>query len=224
VQGSIAAGALLIGGFIWGLIHQRRVRRRDAGRLRERLARDLHDEIGSNLGSIALISAYASQDDATPESMRADLVEVQTIARESADSMRDMVRLISRRSDRESEEWSAVVQGLARRLLRGIDLDIQFDADSPSLETRRELYLFIKEVLHNIATHSRAKHVRLHTRRNRDRMTVEISDDGIGFDPAGPSAGHGLSNLRERATTLHGELHIQSEPGHGTRITLTLPE
>jgi signal transduction histidine kinase len=55
-------------------------------------------------------------------------------------------------------------------------------------------------------------------------MTVEISDDGIGFDPAGPSAGHGLSNLRERATTLHGELHIQSEPGHGTRITLTLPE
>jgi signal transduction histidine kinase len=116
------------------------------------------------------------------------------------------------------------VQGLARRLLRGIDLDIQFDADSPSLETRRELYLFIKEVLHNIATHSRAKHVRLHTRRNRDRMTVEISDDGIGFDPAGPSAGHGLSNLRERATTLHGELHIQSEPGHGTRITLTLPE
>ena len=224
VRGSIAAGALLIGGFIWGLIHQRRVRRRDAERLRERLARDLHDEIGSNLGSIALISAYASQDDATPESMRADLVEVQTIARESADSMRDMVRLISRRSDRESEEWSAVVQGLARRLLRGIDLDIQLAADSPSLETRRELYLFIKEVLHNIATHSRAKHVRLHTRRNRDRMTVEISDDGIGFDPAGPSTGHGLSNLRERAATLHGELHIQSQPGHGTRITLTLPE
>lgn len=224
VHGSIVAGGLLIGGFIWGLIHQRRVRRRDAERLRERLARDLHDEIGSNLGSIALISAYASQDDATPESMRADLVEVQTIARESADSMRDMVRLISRRSDRESEEWSAVVQGLARRLLRGIDLDIQLDADSPSLETRRELYLFIKEVLHNIATHARATHVHLHTRRSRDQMTVEISDDGIGFEPAAPSTGHGLSNLRERAATLHGELHIRSQPGHGTRITLTLPE
>jgi signal transduction histidine kinase len=211
---------LLIGGFIWGLIHQRRVRRRDAERLRERLARDLHDEIGSNLGSIALISAYASQDDATPESMRADLVEVQTIARESADSMRDMVRLISRRSDRGSEEWSAVVQGLARRLLRGTDLDIQLNADSPSLETRRELYLFIKEVLHNIAAHSGARHVRLHT----SRMTIEVSDDGIGFDPAAPSTGHGLSNLRERAATLNGELHIQSEPGQGTRITLTLPE
>ena len=224
VHGSIAAGVLLISGFIWGLIHQRRVRRRDAERLRERLARDLHDEIGSNLGSIALISAYASQDDATPESMRADLVEVQTIARESADSMRDMVRLISRRSDRESEEWSGVVRGLARRLLRGIDLDIRLDADSPSLEARRELYLFIKEVFHNIATHSRATHVHLHTRRSRDQMTVDISDDGIGFEPTDPSTGHGLSNLRERAAMLHGELHIQSQPGHGTRITLTLPE
>lgn len=224
VHGSITAGGLLIGGFIWGLIHQRRVRRRDAERLRERLARDLHDDIGSNLGSIALISAYASQDDATPDSMRADLIEVQTIARETADSMRDMVRLISHRSDRESEEWSAVVQELARRLLRGIDLDIKLDADSPSLETRRELYLFIKEVLHNIVVHARATHVHLHTRRSRDQMTVDISDDGIGFDPAGFSIGHGLSNLRERAATLHGELQIQSEPGHGTRITLILPE
>jgi signal transduction histidine kinase len=183
----------------------------------------LHDEIGSNLGSIALISAYASQDDATPESMRADLVEVQTIARESADSMRDMVRLISRRGDRESEEWSAVLHGLAQRLLRGIDMDIQLHADSPSLETRRELYLFIKEVLHNIATHSRAKHVRLHTSQNRGRMNVEISDDGIGFDPSDQSSGHGLSNLRERAATLRAELNIQSEPGKGTRVNLILP-
>lgn len=223
VHGSIAAGGVLIGGFIWGLIHQRRVRRRDAERLRERLARDLHDEIGSNLGSIALISAYASQDDATPESMRADLVEVQTIARESADSMRDMVRLISRRGDRESEEWSAVVQGLARRLLRGTELDIQLNAGSPSLENRRELYLFIKESLHNIAVHSRATHVRLHTQHTRGRMMVEIIDNGIGFDPAAPSSGHGLSNLRERAAALRAGLHIHSESGKGTRITLTLP-
>lgn len=223
VHGSIGAGALLFGGFIWGLIHQRRVRRRDAERLRERLARDLHDEIGSNLGSIALISAYASQDDATVESMRADLVEVQTIARESADSMRDMVRLISPRGRSESEEWNAVVQGLARRLLRGVALDLQLDAASPSLEIRRELYLFIKEVLHNIASHAHASHVSLHIRRNPGRMTVEIRDDGCGFDTQAQFSGHGLSNLRERAATLRGELRIESGPGVGTRITLSLP-
>ena len=223
VNGSIAAGGLLVAGLLWGLVHQHRVRRRDAERLRERLARDLHDEIGSNLGSIALISAYASQDDATPESMRADLVEVQTIARESADSMRDMVRLISPRGRRESEEWSAVVHGLARRLLRGVKMDIQLDASSPSLEIRRELYLFIKEVLHNVASHARASHVSLHVQQNQGRMTVQISDDGLGFDPSNQSSGHGLSNLRERATTLHADLVIHSQPGQGTRITLTLP-
>lgn len=223
VHGSTAAGVLLMGGFVWGLIHQHRARRRDAERLRERLARDLHDEIGSNLGSIALISAYASQDDATPESMRADLAEVQTIARESADSMRDMVRLISPRAEREAEEWNAVVHGLARRLLRGVEMDIQLDAASPSIENRRELYLFIKEVLHNIATHARASHVHLHMSRAPGRMTVEFRDDGIGFVPAAPHTGHGLSNLRERAANLRASLDIQSEPGKGTRITLTLP-
>jgi signal transduction histidine kinase len=54
-------------------------------------------------------------------------------------------------------------------------------------------------------------------------MNVEISDDGIGFDPSNQSSGHGLSNLRERAATLRAKLNIQSEPGKGTRITLTLP-
>ena len=223
VHGSIAASALLMGAFAWGIVHQRRARRRDAERLRERLARDLHDEIGSNLGSIALISAYAAQDDSTLESMRADLTEVQSIARESADSMRDMVRLLSPRKDRESEEWRAVLEGLSRRLLRGTEVAIQLDSESPSLETRRQLYLFIKEVLHNIAKHARAAHVRLHTQQNRGQMIVEISDDGLGFDPSDPRIGHGLSNLRERASSMRGILDIQSKPGQGTRITLTLP-
>jgi len=137
--------------------------------------------------------------------------------------MRDMVRLISRRDDRDSEQWSAVVHGLTRRLLRGIEADVQLHAETPGLETRRELYLFIKEVLHNIATHSRATHVRLHTHHNRSRMIIEIIDDGIGFDSSAESSGHGLSNLRERAATLRAELNIQSESGKGTRVTLTLP-
>ena len=54
-------------------------------------------------------------------------------------------------------------------------------------------------------------------------MTVQISDDGLGFDPRNQSSGHGLSNLRERATTLHADLVIHSQPGQGTLITLTLP-
>jgi signal transduction histidine kinase len=107
--------------------------------------------------------------------------------------------------------------------LRGIEADVQLQAETPGLETRRELYLFIKEVLHNIATHSRATHVCIHTHQNRSSMIIEISDDGIGFNPSAQSSGHGLSNLRERAATLKAELNIQSELGKGTRVTLTLP-
>lgn len=227
VNGSIAAGGLLVAGLLWGLVHQHRVRRRDAERLRERLARDLHDEIGSNLGSIALISAYASQDDATPESMRADLVEVQTIARESADSMRDMVQLMSPRRSGEDSEWLTVLRSLATRLLRGtgmtLDIQLQPTGPPPDIDTRRQIYLFCKEALHNAAKHSQAHTLRFSIETVNHRHRITISDDGIGFDTASPQPGHGLSNLRERATTLHADLVIHSQPGQGTRITLSLP-
>jgi signal transduction histidine kinase len=222
LRGSIGGSLLISLLAATTLIRQSRNRRRDAQRIRERLARDLHDEIGSNLGSIALISAFASQEDASPESVRTDLAEVQRIARESADFMREMLRLISPRSEQRGADWLAVLHTLAQRLLRGITLDIQLTAVVPDLETRRELYLFIKEVLHNIATHARARNVSFHITQSDKRMKVEISDDGIGFDPSSEHAGHGLSNLRERASNMRGLLQIQSQPGQGTRITLSL--
>jgi signal transduction histidine kinase len=223
LRGTIGSSVVLSLLAATALIRQSHNRRRDAERLRERLARDLHDEIGSNLGSIALISAFASQEDSSPESVRKDLAEVQRIARESAESMREMVRLISPRGERQDDDWLAVLRTLAQRLLRGITSDIQLTASVPDLEARRELYLFIKEVLHNIATHARAKNVRFHITQSNNRLHVEIGDDGIGFDPSFAHTGHGLSNLRERAATMGGLLHIQSQPGHGTRITLSLP-
>jgi signal transduction histidine kinase len=227
VNGSIAAGGLLVAGLLWGLIHQHRVRRRDAERLRERLARDLHDEIGSNLGSIALISAFATQDDATPGTMRDDLIEVQRIARETADSMRDMVQLMSPRHSGEDSEWLTVLRSLATRLLRGtsIALDIQLHPTGPppDIDTRRQLYLFCKEALHNAAKHSQARTLRFSIETMNHRHHITISDDGLGFDPTASHTGHGLSNLRERAITLQADFNLQSQTGQGTCITLILP-
>lgn len=223
LRGTIGGSVLLSLVAATTLIRQSRNRKRDAQRIRDRLARDLHDEIGSNLGSIALISAFASQEDASPESVRTDLVEVQRIARESADFMREMLRLISPRGEQQDADWVAVLHNLARRLLRGIATDIQLAANTPSLETRRELYLFIKEVLHNISTHAHAQNVRFHITQSDKRINVEITDDGVGFDPSAKHAGHGLSNLRERAATMNALLNIQSKLGQGTIITLSVP-
>jgi signal transduction histidine kinase len=208
------------------LWRQWRERRRDALRLQEKLARDLHDEIGSNLGSITLICSIASQPDATQESLKADIADIERVAAETADSMRDMVRLISPRQSDQDTDWIGVLHTLTERLLRGHTLDCALPAapltSEPDIATRRELYLFCKEVLHNISRHAQATRVRFHLLPTATGLRIEIRDNGCGFDTTQNASGHGLGNLRERAATIKAHLDIVSKPGEGTAITLDL--
>ncbi len=222
--GSVGGIALLSGVLLW---RQQRIRKRDAQRLHDKLARDLHDEIGSNLGSITLICSIAAQGDATPDSMRADINEIERVAAETADSMRDMVDLISTRRSEAEHDWLDVLNRLTERLLRSHTLDCALPAApltlEPDIETRRELYLFCKEVLHNISRHAHATRVRFHLTPNAEGLRIEVADNGVGFDTTQAASGHGLSNLRERATVMKAGLQILSSPSGGTSITLDLP-
>lgn len=222
--GSVGGIALLSGVLLW---RQKRQRKRDAQRLHDKLARDLHDEIGSNLGSITLICSFAAQADATPEAMRADIHEIERVAAETADSMRDMVDLISTRRSEAEHDWLDVLNRLTERLLRSHTLDCALPAApltlEPDIETRRELYLFCKEVLHNISRHAHATHVRFHLTPTAEGLRIEVTDNGEGFDTAQSASGHGLSNLRERATVMKAGLKILSSPSAGTSITLDVP-
>jgi signal transduction histidine kinase len=78
-------------------------------------------------------------------------------------------------------------------------------------------------VLHNIARHAQATRARFHLTPNAEGLRIEITDNGAGFDIAQAASGHGLSNLRERATVMQASLRIVSTPGTGTSITLDLP-
>ncbi|MGV3660921.1 MAG: sensor histidine kinase [Prosthecobacter sp.] len=227
VYGSVGGAGgitLLFGLLLW---RQKRERRRDAQRLHDKLARDLHDEIGSNLGSITLICSFATQPDATPDSLKADIAEIERVAGETADSMRDMVDLISTRRSSAGKDWLGVLHSLTERLLRGVQLDCLLPAApltlEPDIETRRELYLFCKEVLHNTARHAQCTRVRFHLIPTPEGLRVEITDNGVGFDTSEASSGHGLSNLRERATALRAKLSLFSKPGEGTTIHLDVP-
>jgi len=229
-QRQLVLGSLSGAGFITMLSaimlwRQQRQRRLDAQRLHEKLARDLHDEIGSNLGSITLICSIANQPDATLDSIKTDITEIERVAAETADSMRDMVDLISTRRSEAESAWLDVLHRLTERLLRGMKLDCAIPVApltlEPDIETRRELYLFCKEVLHNIAKHAQATQVRFHLTPTAAGLHLEIRDNGVGFDLHAPSIGHGLSNLRERAAMLRATLRIESRPG--TKITLDVP-
>ncbi len=91
------------------------------------------------------------------------------------------------------------------------------------LETEQALYRVTQEALANVARHSRARRVDISLVYNSDSVQLSLSDDGCGFDASTKSYGMGLRSIRERVSSIHGTLQIQSAPGHGTRILIQAP-
>jgi signal transduction histidine kinase len=201
---------------------QRRARLREMEVLRQRIAQDLHDEIGSSLGSIALIAQDIRMDD--PQA-RDDLAEIKTIADESVAAMRDITRLIQ--SDRYgSDDLATLLRETASRLLRTIPHTLTVEAGTSSrklpVDRQRDLILMFKEALHNITRHAEATAVSIKLRQTHDALVLTVQDNGRGFDPAAATSGMGLTNLRRRAEKHQGRVDIVSTP-RGTTLTLTLP-
>lgn len=159
--------------------------------------------------------------------MRADLLKIERVARESADSMRDMVHLLSAKVEDGTADWLTVLADSARRAVPSADLDLRIRHDylprDPNLEVRREIYLFCKEGLHNASRHSGASRISLAVTPTREGIRIEISDNGCGFDTGRASAGHGLGNLRERAAIMKARMEIRSAPGNATSVILDVP-
>ncbi|QIF04367.1 ATP-binding protein [Roseimicrobium sp. ORNL1] len=199
-------------------------RRRDLRQLRERIARDLHDEVGSNLAGIALLSREAEKaDDAGRASL---LEEIQRVAQETSGSMHDLVWMIQPGAPGDMVNG---LRTLAERMLKGMRLTFEPAADawqgSLSLESRRELYLMCKEALQNIVKHSHATEVTIGLRLAGRAFEVVIADNGRGFEPASVSSdGFGLGNLRERARRIGGSCKIESLAGKGTTVTMSVPQ
>lgn len=206
--------------------HTQRVRSREVEALRERIARDLHDEIGSHLGSIRLMSEMALREGQGSES-RETLEDIHRLSREAAESMKGIVWLVR---EGEAPELSRLVEALresASALLRGVDWTFSQESSllrcTANLEFHRQVFLFFREAIHNVARHSYARHVEIAIGWEASRFHLSIRDDGVGFDPAMATGGSGLANLRYRCATLRGKLQLSSAPGQGTTVTLVLP-
>lgn len=217
------AGLILLGVASFAVVavlHSRRVREREMETLRQRISRDLHDEIGSHLGSIRLMSELALREGAASES----LDEIHRLAGEAAESMRGIIWLVR---EGDAPKLTSLVEAMrqgAAALLKGIDSHLQVstgdDAATASLTFHRQVFLLFREAVHNIAKHANATKVDIEVSWQSRRFRLCIVDNGCGFDVAAVTAGNGLANLRHRAEVIGGELKFTSEPGKGTRITL----
>jgi signal transduction histidine kinase len=214
------------------IVERRRlISRNQIDQLRKRIASDLHDDIGSNLGSISLIARTARKDLVRlhgPAEVGEDLDEVEGIARESSLAMRDIVWLLERKQDSIGDLVHRMRE-TASRLLRGFDYAIECEssksASKLSLDAKRHLFLFYKEAVHNILKHSKATKVSIRLWDQGDKLALEIIDNGRGLPTVvkdGKEVPRMVRKLNERARVLEGKLDIKSEKNTGTTILLTV--
>ncbi|MGZ4185425.1 MAG: GAF domain-containing sensor histidine kinase [Solirubrobacteraceae bacterium] len=200
---------------------------------RNRLALELHDVVSQKLFSVMLTAeAAASQLDRDPQAARAQLERLRELARESLDELRSLI-LGLRPPELERDGLEGALRKELEMLahVHGVDIDLEIDGASArpagglNGDGEREFAILriAHEALNNAVRHARADHVTVRLSQRPDVVTVEVRDDGIGFDPQGAevrSRHLGLTSMEERARELGGRLEIRSAPGSGTTVLL----
>lgn len=200
-------------------------------RVRTGIATDLHDDIGSTVSRMALLSEVvkAQVQETHPEAARI-LEQIGASGRELVDSTSDIVWAVDPRRD-DVASLAARVREFGAGLFeaKGIawEFEASAEADAARLdpEQRRQLYLVFKEALHNVVRHAAGSRASVSLAVLAGHLRAEIRDDGRGFTEAEQAArlGHGLDSMRARAARLGGQLEVHSTPGAGTRLVLLVP-
>jgi signal transduction histidine kinase len=197
--------------------------------LRNRIAMDLHDEVGSSISTIAIYSKIV-QDQINNISFDKEplLAKINGFATDIMASMNDIVWSINTKNDA-FEHIISRMREHATQLLEVKGYQLHFNVDENILrfrlgmERRREFYLIYKEALNNIAKYAEGQHVWIGLLSSDQRITLSIRDDGKGFDANNmKKTGNGLGNMQQRAAALNGKLKINSSENGGTEIILTI--
>jgi ligand-binding sensor domain-containing protein/signal transduction histidine kinase len=222
----LAAAGMLITWLAYALHRYRVQRLLEIQRVRIHIAADLHDDIGSNLTQIAILSEVAqSHLGQAGAEVAKPLSSIARISRETVTSMSDIVWAIHPKRDR-LMDLVRRMRRLANEVLGSRGIEVQFNAPDgahdPRLgaEVRHDLYLIFKEALHNAVRHSACGKVDIDLRLERSCLTLRVADDGHGFEVEDRGEGQGLGNMRRRAGSMGGLLEVRSGPGVGTEIEL----
>lgn len=204
-------------------------REQELSRERARIARDLHDEIGAKLTRLSLLGAMAAEDAGEDGALRREIEEMADSARETHRAFDEIVWSVSPRNDT-IRSLSHYICKYAEEFFAGTDVQCHCrlpdgmpdHAIEPQL--RHEIFLSVKEGLHNVLKHAEAKHVELDIAFPAGRLRVELKDDGRGFEPeAANPHGNGLRNLRERMRAAMGLFSLSSAVGQGTTLVFDIP-
>lgn len=200
-------------------------------RIRDDIARDLHDDVGADLGSISLLSQVAArQMHEQPDQARTTLDVIGQRTRRVVAAMREIVWSLNS-AQTSLESFGYRLQETAGHLFehQPTQLHLQLPTDEFAgtlpAEGRRDLFLMVKEALHNVVRHAGAANAYVTVWVEQDTLCITVRDDGRGFvlRPDSHRVGNGLRSMQQRAAALNGWLVVESEPGKGTTITFRCP-
>jgi signal transduction histidine kinase len=193
---------------------------------RVRLGRELHDNICQTLYAVCLtLESVQKRSTLTPEMKeRTDqcLAELRRVNQEVRAYLQDLEP-----GSVNGQSFNAALAGMLGSLPTGEDVLIERRLDAETLELIPSQHVadimnILREAVSNSLRHGRARQITLRAGRNENSIALSVQDNGVGFSP-GESRGHGLGNMQARAGALGGSLAVESTPGRGTRVILTLP-
>ena len=203
------------------ILRQRRHAAKEQLRIRHRIQQDLHDEIGSQLSTISLITDANKNESRLPAEVRTELTDANQCAREAVASLTEVIWLTDKKI-LTLDQCFGVMQKRAMQMVHTLDLKMDFPKKVPHMElsyqAKRNLILLFTEALNNALKHSGASSLQITCTLQERRLVLSIQDDGKGFDLQSAKAGIGLKSMQERAYKLGGKIDITSAPGKGTRI------
>lgn len=222
--------SLLLTGFVAGLVGGRLLPRRGAGvrapadgdpaataaavdAERERILRDLHDDLGARL----LQLVYAAPNEAFADQARAALQDLRDVASRA------------RRGAAPLEDVLFEIEAEARQRLAGAGIELAWQQPDTlpalTLDDRRALHLYriVREAISNALRHAGARTLRIRLKVLPQLLALELTDDGRGLSAEAGGAGRGVASMRERAEQLHGAIRWTRGTAGGTKVVLTLP-
>jgi signal transduction histidine kinase len=218
-----ALAIILAAGIIVTLLVTRLLRMRQIGRIRERLAADLHDELGANLHTIGLLSDLALDSRGDEHEFSEIHRRIRSESARSSIEVRNSMDLLA--MDDFCANLEEDMQRAARRIMAKLDHELTIEGKSylKKLKSRIrvDLFLFYKECLVNISRHSGASAFSSHLSADQAGVTLIIRDNGIGID----KQADGLipNSLQRRARLLGAKVRVDHPAEGGTRVTLTIP-
>lgn len=226
-----------LGGTALALVVTTTLRRRARRRLRQvqlqhalerdrmRIARDLHDDLGTRVSVLNLSARLAgSEIERRPGHARRHLDRVATTARELVGAMDDLVWAVDPAHDSLDQLASHLIR-LAEDLFgdSAVRCRLRIPDELPdwplASDLRHNLSLAVKEALHNVLRHAGPCEARLTLEFHPPELTIRIEDDGVGFDPDSERLRHGLDNLDQRMREIGGRCQLETSPGNGTRVS-----